>query len=174
MEVFDNFWDNFFLVHFPGWLPWQCSSSLPLPCTTCVTILLYGCESWIISKDMENKINSFGTSCYRIMLNIKRIDKVPNVTIYNLTETVPLVERARFVNWNSLNMYCACLMGSLSRSMHCMSQNMERGNLEGKEPCSQNTSTVFWEMQMACWIMVNCQKWLKTVVAGGNLWSTAA
>ena len=44
---------------------------------------------------MENKINSFGTSCYRIMLNIKRIDRVPNATIYSLTETAPLVERAR-------------------------------------------------------------------------------
>ena len=29
------------------------------------------------------------------MLDIKRIDKVPNVTIYNLTGTVPLVEKAR-------------------------------------------------------------------------------
>ena len=63
--------------------------------TTCVTVLLYGCESWVISKDMENKINSFGTSCYRIMLNIKRVDRVPNTTIYNLTETTPLVVRAR-------------------------------------------------------------------------------
>ena len=32
--------------------------------TTCVTILLYGCESWVISQDMENKINAFATSCY--------------------------------------------------------------------------------------------------------------
>ena len=31
--------------------------------TTCVTILLYGCESWVISQDMENKINAFATSC---------------------------------------------------------------------------------------------------------------
>ena len=71
------------------------STKVKLFDTTCVTVLLYGCESWIISKDMENKINSFGTSCYRIMLNIKRIDRVPNATIYSLTETAPLVERAR-------------------------------------------------------------------------------
>ena len=44
---------------------------------------------------MEDKINAFGTSCYRIMLNIKRIDRVTNVSIYNLTKTTPLVERAR-------------------------------------------------------------------------------
>ena len=71
------------------------STKVKLFDTTCVTVLLYGCESWVISKDMENKINSFGTSCYRIMLNIKRVDRVPNTTIYNLTETTPLVVRAR-------------------------------------------------------------------------------
>ena len=37
-----------------------------------ITVLLYSCESWVISKAMENKISSFGTSCYRIMLNIER------------------------------------------------------------------------------------------------------
>jgi len=63
--------------------------------TTCVTILLYGCESWVISKDMENKINAFATSCYRIMLNIKRTDRVPNSTIYNMTNTSCLIERVR-------------------------------------------------------------------------------
>ena len=41
--------------------------------TTCVTILLYGCESWVISQDMENKINAFATSCYRVMLNISAL-----------------------------------------------------------------------------------------------------
>ena len=31
---------------------------------------LYGCESCVISKAIEDKINAFGTSCYRIVLNI--------------------------------------------------------------------------------------------------------
>ena len=44
---------------------------------------------------MENIINSFGTSCYRIMLDIRRIDRVPNATIYSLTETAPLIETVR-------------------------------------------------------------------------------
>ena len=59
--------------------------------------LYYSITVWlrVITKDMENKINSFGTSCYRIMLNIKRIDRVPNATIYNRTETAPLIERVR-------------------------------------------------------------------------------
>ena len=63
--------------------------------TTCVTVLLYGCESWVISSEMESKINSFATSCYRIMLNIKRIDHVPNAQLYVDTNTEPLIKRVR-------------------------------------------------------------------------------
>ena len=63
--------------------------------TTCVTILLYGCESWVISQDMENKINAFATTCYRVMLNIKRIDHVLNTTVYSMTNTVPLIYLVR-------------------------------------------------------------------------------
>ena len=63
--------------------------------TTCVTILLYGCESWVISYDMENKINAFATSCYRVMLNIKRIDHDLNTTIYSMTDTVHLIQLVR-------------------------------------------------------------------------------
>ena len=37
---------------------------------------------------MENKINAFTTSCYRVMLNIKSIDHVLNTTVYSMTNTV--------------------------------------------------------------------------------------
>ena len=64
--------------------------------TTCVIIiLLYGCESWVIAQDMENKINAFATSCYKVMLNIKRIDHVLNTTVYSMTNTVPLIHLVR-------------------------------------------------------------------------------
>ena len=52
------------------------STKLNLFYTICVTILLYGCESGVISHDMESKINAFATSCYRIMLDIKRKDHI--------------------------------------------------------------------------------------------------
>ena len=66
---------------------WRCpnisiSTKIKLFNTTCVTVLLYGCESWVLSKAMESEINDFGTSCCRIMLNIKRIDRVSNAKIY--------------------------------------------------------------------------------------------
>ena len=63
--------------------------------TTCVTILLYGCELWVISQDMEDKINAFATSCYRVMLNVKRTDHVQNATVYSMTNTVPLIHLVR-------------------------------------------------------------------------------
>ena len=61
----------------------------------CVTILLYGYESWVISQDMENKINAFATSRYRVMLNIKCSDHVLNTTVYSITNTVPLIHLVR-------------------------------------------------------------------------------
>ena len=67
------------------------STKIKLFHTTCVTILLYGCESWVLSQDMECKINAFATSSYRVMLNIKRRDHVSNSIIYSMTDTQPLV-----------------------------------------------------------------------------------
>ena len=67
------------------------STKIKLFHTTCVTILLYGCESWVLSQLMECKINAFATSSYRVMLNIKRRDHVSNTIIYSMTDTQPLV-----------------------------------------------------------------------------------
>jgi hypothetical protein len=44
---------------------------------------------------MENKINAFATSCYRIMLSIKRLDCVSNARIYEMTNTHPLINTVR-------------------------------------------------------------------------------
>ena len=71
------------------------STKIKLFHTTCVTILLYGCESRVLSQDMECKINAFATSSYRVMLNIKRRDHVLNTIIYSMTDTQPLVHCVR-------------------------------------------------------------------------------
>ena len=42
----------------------------------------------VLSQDMESKINSFATSCYTIMLDIKRKDR-------NMTNIEPLVHCVR-------------------------------------------------------------------------------
>ena len=63
--------------------------------TTCVTIPLYGYESWVISQDMENKTNALTTSCFGVMLNIRCIDHVLNTTVYSMTNSVPLIHLVR-------------------------------------------------------------------------------
>jgi sorting nexin-29 len=52
----------------------------------CISILLYGCESWIINQKLESTLNSFATNCYRIMLNIKRLDKISNQKVYEIVK----------------------------------------------------------------------------------------
>ena len=91
LGVHSGSWNNFGRVHT---YPLQ-QKLVKLFNTTCVTILLYGCESWVISQDMENKINAFATSCYRVVLNIKRIDHVLNTTVYSMTNTVPVIHMVR-------------------------------------------------------------------------------
>ena len=71
------------------------STKLKLFKASCVTILLYGCKSWVIFKDMESKINSFAMSCYRILLGIQRLDRVSNDRVYEMTKTRPLIEQVQ-------------------------------------------------------------------------------
>ena len=57
---------------------------------TCLSILLYGCESWVLTDTLEKSLNAFATNAYRIMLNIKRTDRVSNTKIYQMTKQEPL------------------------------------------------------------------------------------
>ena len=59
---------------------------------TCLPILLYGSEAWVLSADMKNRLNSYATSCYRFILNIKRTDRVRNETVLGLVGRPPLAD----------------------------------------------------------------------------------
>ena len=58
--------------------------------TTCLSILLYGCEAWVLTKVMCKRLDSFVTSCYRYMLHIKRTDHERNETILKTVNQEPL------------------------------------------------------------------------------------
>ena len=65
------------------------------------TLLLF-CESWIITEKLKQSLNSFATNCYRVMLNIKRLDRISNAEIYKrigIDELVLQIQRRqlRFV-----------------------------------------------------------------------------
>ena len=59
---------------------------------SCVSILLYGSETWIITEDMKQSINSFATNCYRIMKGVKYTDKISNADIYKMVGQEPLTK----------------------------------------------------------------------------------
>ena len=75
-------WSNFWRLH----KVWK-SNKLPLQLklrlldALIMSVLLYGSETWIVTKTMSDKINAFGTSCYRILLGIKRTDRVRNSVV---------------------------------------------------------------------------------------------
>ena len=79
---------------------------------------------------MENKINAFASSCYRVMLNIKRIDHVLNTTVYSMTNTAPLIHLVRpppaeiFLVTSS-----ECQRKSLLEDMLCTFQPLAKGDL---------------------------------------------
>jgi len=57
---------------------------------TVLSILLYGSETWITNQQQKNMLDSFATSCYRVMLNVKRTDRLSNAEIYNRVAQKPL------------------------------------------------------------------------------------
>ena len=62
----------------------------------CISILLYGCETWILTETSNEKLDIYARTCYRIMLGIKQSrDHVTNQSLYQLTGQVPLRETIR-------------------------------------------------------------------------------
>ena len=48
----------------------------------CISILLYGSETWLITEKMKNRLNAYTNKCYRIMLGIRYEDHIKNEEIY--------------------------------------------------------------------------------------------
>ena len=47
-------------------------------------IYLYGAESWTFVTIIKNQLNSFASSCYQVMLDIKRTDRIRNDRILDI------------------------------------------------------------------------------------------
>ena len=60
----------------------------------CISILLYGFESWILTEALIDKLEIFTITCYCIMLDIKQPpDQVTNQSLYHFTGQALLSER---------------------------------------------------------------------------------
>ena len=127
------------------------STKIKLFHTTCVTILLYGCESWVLSQDMECKINAFATSSYRVMLNIKQRDHVSNSSYIPWLTPNHLYTVLGSDSWVFLGMSFVSLKKSLSEDMLSIYHHMAKGDLDVHVPPTNLTSNVCWGMmKMIC------------------------
>jgi hypothetical protein len=62
----------------------------------CISILLYGCETWVLTSELENKLNVFARKAYRIMLDINQADEhLTNKELYRITGQRPISETIR-------------------------------------------------------------------------------
>ena len=69
----------------------------------CISILLNGCESWILTKALIEKLDIFAKTCYRIIQAIKQSrEHATNDSLYHLIGQAPLNER-------QLEFTCHCI-----------------------------------------------------------------
>ena len=45
--------------------------------TKSMSLLIYGCKAWTIAKEAARRINAFETWCYRRILKVSWINKLP-------------------------------------------------------------------------------------------------
>jgi len=63
--------------------------------TAVLSVLLYGCETWVLTKHLEQELDGFGTNCLRFILGIKRIARVRNEAIYEQSKMAPVTRLVR-------------------------------------------------------------------------------
>jgi hypothetical protein len=62
----------------------------------CISILLYGCESWILTAALADKLDIFARKCYRVILGIcQKDDHVRNEDLYKRAGQAPISEQIR-------------------------------------------------------------------------------
>ena len=55
--------------------------------TLVLPVLLYGCETWTLNRDLERRINSFGTKCLRRIMGYRWYDRISNQRLLSETES---------------------------------------------------------------------------------------
>ena len=62
----------------------------------CISILLYGCESWVMTVQQLEKLDVYARTCYRSMLGIRQSEAhMTNERLYALTGQRPISESIR-------------------------------------------------------------------------------
>ena len=53
-------------------------------------VFLYGCETWTLSRDLERRVDAFGTKCLRRIMGYRWLDYVTNERLLQETESRPI------------------------------------------------------------------------------------
>ena len=62
----------------------------------CASVLLYGCESWVLTETLLKKLYVYARTCYRIMLGIRESDiHMRNEELYKKCAQHPIRELVR-------------------------------------------------------------------------------
>lgn len=65
-----------------------------------LSVLLYGCVTWILTKTEEKKIDSFQTKCLRRILKVRWQQRIPNLTVLEMAEASNISGEIRRRRWN--------------------------------------------------------------------------
>ena len=63
------------------------------------SILMYGSETWRVTKSSSNKIQTFINKCLRQILNIKWFDRVPNIDLWTRTNQEQISVQIKRRKW---------------------------------------------------------------------------
>lgn len=97
-----------------------------------LSVLLYGCETWTLTRRTEDLINSFATPCYRIILNIRRIGRVTNQAVLQQMNRSSLIQTVRTRQLRTLGHWIRATQLPISRYAL---YKPERGRNRRGRPC---------------------------------------
>ena len=58
-------------------------------------LLLYNCKTWVLTKKLENSLNSFHRRLLRIAVDYRYPKKIKNEKLYTLTKEIPLNQKIK-------------------------------------------------------------------------------
>ena len=64
-----------------------------------VSVLMYGCETWSITAQLERRLQAFDNNCLRSILNIHWTERIRNDEIYRMTNHTPILDLIRKRRW---------------------------------------------------------------------------
>ena len=62
----------------------------------CISILLYGCESWVLTEPLKKRLGTFARTCYRIILGVRQAEvHMTNNELYEKVSQRPIRDQIR-------------------------------------------------------------------------------